>query len=165
MAYWFFSPIIVGVFVGRSVSLLLSDLDDSQKKSREETDDADTPDPEEAVFDMILDLYICKTDTKEGCRYNRTDKCCTVTADYHNDGDMCRKYTEVSCDFDKDWHQSEEERVCIEHQCKWYCQNTNDQWQEASHGHWNKSGKYSRHIVHDSCFLHYAEEYTCAEDC
>lgn len=127
MAYWFFSPIIVGVFVDRSVSLLLSDLYDSQKKSREETDDADAPDPEEAVFDVVFDLYICKTDTKEGCRYNRTDKCCTVTADYHNDGDMCRKYTEISCDFDKDWHQSEEEGVCIEHQCKWYCQNTDDQ--------------------------------------
>lgn len=86
------------------VNLLLSELDDSQKKSCEEADDADAPDPEEAVFDMVFDLYICKADTKEGCRYNRADEGCAVSADYHNDSDVCRKYAEVSCDFDKDWH-------------------------------------------------------------
>ena len=81
--------------------LLLSDLDDSEKKSCKEADDADTPDSEEAVLDMVFDLYICEADTKESCRYNRADECCTVTADYHNDSDVCRNYTEVSCDFEE----------------------------------------------------------------
>lgn len=73
--------------------LLLSDLDDSEKKSCKEADNADTPDPEEAVLDMVFDLYICEADTKECCRYNRADECCTVTADYHNNSDVCRNYT------------------------------------------------------------------------
>ena len=86
------------------ISFALSDLNNSEKKSCEEADDADAPDPEEAILDMVFNLYICKTDTKEGCRYNRADEGCAVSADYHNDSDVCRKYTEVSCDFDKDWH-------------------------------------------------------------
>lgn len=72
--------------------LLLSDLDDSEKKSCKEADDADTPDSEEAVLDMVFDLYICEADTKKCCRYNRADECCTVTADYHNNSDVCRNY-------------------------------------------------------------------------
>ena len=54
------------------------------------------------------------TDTKEGCRHDRTDKCCTVTAYNHNNRNVCCFDSEFSSDADQDRHQTEEERVGIE---------------------------------------------------
>ena len=69
---------------------------------------------------MAFDLHICKSDSKEGCRYDRADEGCTVTAYNHNNGDMSRKHTELSCDLDQYRHQSEEEGIGIKHQCQRY---------------------------------------------
>ena len=58
---------------------------------------------------MIFDLNTRKTDTKEGCRHDKTDKCCTVTAYNHNNRNVCCFDSEFSSDADQDRHQTEEE--------------------------------------------------------
>ena len=67
------------------------------------------PYPEETFLNMIFDLNTRKTDTKEGCRHDRTDKCCTVTAYNHNNRNVCCFDYEFSRDADQDRHLTEEE--------------------------------------------------------
>ena len=85
--------------------------------SKDHTDNGEAPYISERTFDMVFDIHICQTDTKQCSRYHWADEGCAVTADNHSDCDWVSFYTEGSADRDHNWKHTIEVGVSIEAQC------------------------------------------------